>query len=113
MPRTPSTDLRMQTLYGSAQRALEPVANVRAHSGAVRGPDPGPYVRTTTCGAHSRFVFEGLPNGDYFVIARVHLASGQSEGPAPVSEEGLAVMQRVELTGGVTRQLMLPLRSRP
>jgi hypothetical protein len=118
MPRTPSTDLRMQTLYGSAQRALEPVANVRAHSGAVRGPDPGPYVRTSTCDPHSRFVFEGLPNGGYFLIARVHvenvhLESAHGDGGAGVSEEGLAVMQKVELTGGVTRQLVLPLRNRP
>ncbi len=118
MPRTPSTDLRMQALYGSAQRALEPVSDVRAHSSAVRGPDPGPYVRTSTCGAHSRFAFEGLPNGGYFVIARVHLESGRldsahKDGEAPVSDEGLALMQKVELTGGVTRQLLLPLRSRP
>jgi hypothetical protein len=103
----------MQALYGSAQRALEPVADVRAHSGAVRGPDPSPYVRTTTCGPHSRFAFEGLPNGGYFLIARVHLESGRPEGGSPVSEEGLAIMQKVEVTGGVTRQLTLPLRSRP
>jgi len=113
MPRTPSTDVRMQALYGSAQRALEPVSNVRAHSGAVRGPDPGPYVRTTTCDAHSRFAIEGLPNGGYFVIARVHLETAHAQGGSPVNEEGLAVMQKVELTGGVTRDLVLPLRSRP
>jgi hypothetical protein len=103
----------MQALYGSAQRALEPVANVRAHSGAVRGPDPGPYVRTTTCDPRSRFVFDGLPDGGYFLIARVHLEGPHGDSAAAVSEEGLAVMQKVELTGGVTRQLMLPLRSRP
>jgi len=103
----------MQALYGSAQRALEPVANVRAHSGAVRGPDPGPYVRTTICDPHSRFAFEGLPNGGYFVIARVHLEAAHGDAAAPISEEGLAVMQKVELTGGVTRQLALPLRGRP
>jgi hypothetical protein len=52
------------------------------------------------------------------VIARVHLESGRldsahKDGEAPVSDEGLALMQKVELTGGVTRQLLLPLRSRP
>jgi hypothetical protein len=110
--------MRMHELYGSAERALEPVANVRAHSGAVHGPDPGPYVRATTCDAHSRFAFEGLPDGGYFLIARVHLESVHLESVHPdsagaASEEGLAVMQKVELTGGVTRQLMLPLRGRP
>ncbi len=108
MPRTPSTDLRMQALYGSAERALQPVAQVRAHAGAVQGPDPGPYVRTTGCDAHSRFSFDGLPDGGYFLIARVHLERSTAS-----NEEGLAVMQRVELTGGATRQLALPLRSRP
>jgi len=105
MPRTPSTDLRMRTLYGSADRALEPVAEVRAHSGAVSGPDPGPYVRTTACDAASHFAFGGLPDGTYFLIARVHL-KGASAG----SDEGLAIMQKVAVTGGVTRQLDLPLR---
>jgi hypothetical protein len=108
MPRTPSTDLRMQALYGSADRALEPVANVRAHSGAVRGPDPGPYVRTTVCDPANHFAFDGLPAGGYFLIARVHL-----KGAPPESDEGLAVMQRIAVTGGVTRQIDLPLRSRP
>jgi hypothetical protein len=117
MPRTPSTYLRMQALYGSAERALEPVAKVRARSGEVRGPDPGPYVRTTICGPHSHFVFDSLPNGAYFVIARVHLENGRSESAqgdgGGVGEDGLAVLQRIDLTGGVTRQLSLPLRSRP
>jgi len=108
MPRTPSTDVRMQELYGSAERALEPVANVRAHSGEVHGADPGPYVRTTACDASSHFSFDGLPDGGYFVIARVHL-----KGAAAGSDEGLALMQRIALTGGVTRQLNLPLRGRP
>jgi len=108
MPRTPSTDLRMRTLYGSEDRALEPVADVRAHSAAVRGADPGPYVRTTACDPGNHFTFYGLPDGVYFVIARVHLKGAQAD-----SDEGLAVMQRIALTGGVTRQLDLPLRSRP
>ncbi len=108
MPRTSSTDLRMQSLYGSADRALEPVADVRAHSGAVRGPDPGPYVRTTACDPANHFAFDGLPDGGYFLIARVHLKGASAE-----SDEGLAIMQRVAVTGGVTRQLNLPLRSRP
>ncbi len=108
MPRTPSTDLRMQALYGSADRALEPVANVRAHSGAVGGPDPGPYVRTSTCDGSSHFAFDGLPDGGYFLIARVHLKGAPAD-----TDEGLAVMQRVAITGGVTRLLALPLRNRP
>jgi hypothetical protein len=108
MPRTPSTDVRMHALYGSSDRALEPVADVRAHSGGVHGPDPGPYVRTTVCDPANHFAFDGLPDGGYFVIARVHL-----KGAAADSDEGLAVMQKVAVTGGVTRRLDLPLRSRP
>jgi len=113
MPRTPSTDLRMQALYGSADRALEPVADVRAHSGAVRGEDPGPYVRTTVCDSGNRFAFSGLPDGVYFLIARVHLEHAHSKGAPAVGEDGLALMQRVAVSGGVARQLTLPLRSRP
>jgi len=113
MPRTASTDVRMQVLYGSPERALEPVANVRAHAGAVRGPDPGPYVRTTVCDPRNRFAFDGLPDGGYFLIARVHTESAHPESAPSETPDGLALMQRVELRGGVTRQLALPLRSRP
>jgi hypothetical protein len=113
MPRTPSTDLRMQALYGSADRALEPVADVRAHSGAVRGEDPGPYVRTTVCDSGNRFAFNGLPDGVYFLIARVHLEHARSKGAPAAGEDGLALMQRVAVSGGVARQLTLPLRNRP
>jgi hypothetical protein len=113
MPRTPSTDVRMQVLYGSPERALEPVANVRAHGGAVRGPDPGPYVRTTVCDSRNRFAFDGLPDGGYFVIARVHTEGAHREGGTSDMPDGLALMQRIELRGGVERQLTLPLRARP
>jgi len=113
MPRTPSTDRRMQVLYGSPDRALEPVSNVRAHAGAVRGPDPGPYVRTTVCDPRNRFAFDGLPDGGYFVIARIHTEGGRQDGASSDTPDGLALMQRIELKGGVARQLALPLRNRP
>jgi hypothetical protein len=113
MPRTPSTDARMQILYGSPERALEPVSNVRAHAGAVRGPDPGPYVRTTVCDPRNRFAFDGLPDGGYFVIARVHNEGAHPDSASPETPDGLALMQRIELKDGLTRRLTLPLRNRP
>jgi hypothetical protein len=103
----------MQVLYGSPERALEPVANVRAHGDAVRGPDPGPYVRTTVCDGRNHFAFDGLPDGGFFLIARVHIEGAHRDGAPSETPDGLALMQRIEVRGGVIRQLALPLRNRP
>jgi hypothetical protein len=102
MPETSYSRGRMQTLYGSADRALQPAAAVRARSAANPGPDYGQFVRTTACDVQNSFAFTNLPNGAFYIIARLRQVR-----PANAANE-MVVMQRVELRGGQTQRLTLP-----
>ena len=78
-PETPWTRQRFQILYGSNQRAAVPAAVVRARSVTEASPDYQTFVRSTTCDPSGQFSFDGLPPGNWYVIAPV-----TSEGQEPV-----------------------------
>jgi hypothetical protein len=102
MPETSYSRGRMQTLYGSAERALQTVAQVRARSAANPGPDYSQFVRSTNCDAQDNFTFAGLPDGPYFIIARVRQTRPANAGG------DMVIMQRVDLRGGGPTRVTLP-----
>ncbi|MGV9010352.1 hypothetical protein [Brevundimonas sp.] len=87
-PATPYTRHRFQTLYGSTDRAALPASVVRSRNVPDPNADYRAYVRQATC-ANNRFAYDGLPDGQWFVIATV------SAGGDPI-----VLMQRVETRGG-------------
>ena len=89
-------------LYGSADRSLQTVAQVRARSAANPGADYSQFVRSTACDPSDTFTFSELPDGAYFLIARVRQTRPANGGGEMV------VMQRVELSGGRAVRLTLP-----
>jgi hypothetical protein len=104
-PETSYSRDRIASLYGSPISAIQTVSQVRARSSAAGpGLDYGQFVRSTTCDPQDRFAFQELPDGAWFVIARVRPVNAQGQPTA----EGVVVMQRVEIRGGQTRQLDLP-----
>jgi hypothetical protein len=102
MPETSYSRGRILALYGSADRALQTVAQVRARSAANPGADYGQFVRSTSCDPSDTFTFTALPSGAYFIIARVRQTR-----PANGGGE-IVVMQRVELRGGQAIRVTLP-----
>lgn len=102
MPETSYSRGRIIALYGSADRALQTVAQVRARSAANPGADYGQFVRSIACDPADNFTFAGLPDGAFFVIARVRQTR-----PANTGAE-MVVMQRVELRGGQAIRVVLP-----
>ena len=109
-PETSYSRDRIAALYGSNQSAIQTVAQVRARNTAVgAGLDYAAFVRSTTCDAQDRFAFQELPDGSWFVIVRVRPVSAAG---APTGD-GVVVMQRVEVRGGVTRQIDLPANQPP
>lgn len=102
MPETSYSRGRMVSLYGSAERALQTVAAVRARSAANPGADYGQFVKTAPCDAQDNFTLAALPDGAYFVIARV-----KQTRPAGATGE-MVIMQRVELSGGRAVRMTLP-----
>lgn len=102
MPETSYSRGRMMALYGSADRSLQTVAQVRARSAANPGADYSQFVRSTACDPADTFTFVQLPDGAYFIIARVRQirpANGGGE---------MVVMQRVEVRGGQAVRITLP-----
>ena len=89
---------RMRVLYGSDVRAVVPAAEVRTRNAEQPGVDYGRYVRTAACDAHDAFSFAHLPSGPYFLIARAR-PRGHAAGP----NEGVVIMQRIDLSPGPTR----------
>lgn len=87
-PATPYTRHRFQTLYGSTDRAALPASVVRSRNVADPNADYRSFVRQATC-ANNRFAYDGLPDGEWFVIATV------SAGGDPI-----VLMQRVTTRGG-------------
>jgi hypothetical protein len=106
-PETSYSRGRMINLYGSADRAMHTVAAVRTRSAANPGLDYSRFVNSTTCDDQDNFAFRDLPDGAYFIIARVRQTR-----PA-VTDEGMVIMQRVELRGGTAIRIVLPQTGAP
>lgn len=88
-PETPYTRARFETLYGSTQRAQLPAAVVRARTVEDAQADYRSFVRSVPCEAN-RFAFDGLPDGNWFVIAPVRAGQG----------DVTVLMRRVQTRGG-------------
>jgi hypothetical protein len=97
-PETAWSRLRMEILYGSSTSATVPLTIVRARTPSASSGDYASYVRKTTCNEDDRFIFEGLPDGAWFVITLARPLDGAGE--------AMAVMRRVE-THGAPRAVTL------
>jgi hypothetical protein len=96
---TPRSRQRLQALYGSAEHALAPVAEVRARSAALGAGDPP--LASAQCDGRGSFLFPSLEPGDYFVIARLR---GDFAGRAV---EDMGLLQRVVVHPGEERHIRL------
>jgi hypothetical protein len=104
IPRTRYSSARMRTLYESDDHAIAPVGEVKARDAAQPAADYGRFVRTAVCDARNGFEFDHLPDGGFFVIARAVPHT------KPVAaNEGVVVMQRVEVRNGAQLKIMLPI----
>jgi hypothetical protein len=91
-PETPWSRRRMVLLYGSADSAAIPVAEVRTRTQSAPSGDYARYVRKTTCDGANHFGFGALPSGRWFVITIVR--------PVGSGDEPMAIMRRVETRTG-------------
>ena len=102
MPETSYSRGRIMALYGSIERAVQTVGQVRTRSAANPGADYGQFVKTAPCDAQNTATFAALPDGAYFIIAQVRPAR------PPGAAAEMVVMQRVELAGGQAVRITLP-----
>jgi len=100
MPESPFTIRRMQTIYGSADRAVTPSAEARRRTTSAPPADFNRFVKTSTCDQGNRFSIAGLPDGAWFVITVAKPIAG-------AQGEELAFMRRVVARGGRPVQVEL------
>jgi hypothetical protein len=91
-PETPWVRQRMLSLYGATSGAALPAAQVRARTPQA-SENYSVFVRIATCDPQSRFTFQGLPNGAWYIITVAHTAG-------PAKGEDMAIMRRVETYDG-------------
>ena len=91
IPDTPWSRRRMIILYGSANAAAVPVSIVRARTASAPPGDYARFVRRTRCDVQGRFVFQGLPDGGWYVVTVAR--------PQDPAGEPMAIIRRVELHG--------------
>lgn len=96
-PDTPYSRWRIEELYGSAERAALPVNEVRARQANRPSDAYSAFVRRTSCDASGHFIFQGLPEGGWFVI----VVSSPSGGGTP-----MALMRHVETRPGYVRNVV-------
>jgi hypothetical protein len=92
MPETPWFRQRMLTLYRATSGAALPAAEVRARTPATT-ENYSAFSRGANCDAQSRFTFQGLPNGAWYIITVAHSV-------ATPKGEDMAIMRRVETYDG-------------
>ena len=99
IPDAPYSRGRIASLYGSADKAVLTVAEVRSRQAGRPRDEYSAFVRSGSCDATGRFVFQGLPAGGWFLVA---VARTDQQG------EPLAIMKRVAVRAGEARAVVLP-----
>ncbi|MDR3507505.1 MAG: carboxypeptidase-like regulatory domain-containing protein [Caulobacteraceae bacterium] len=101
MSETAHSKARMLALYGSAERAVAPVSQVKIRSAKLAPSNDSAITRSAQCAADGHFAISDLPAGSYFLIARVRVTR-----PAGAPQD-LVVMRHVDLRLGETREVRL------
>jgi hypothetical protein len=99
IPDAPYSRGRIASLYGSADKAVLTVAEVRSRQAGRPRDEYSAFVRSGSCDATGRFSFQGLPAGGWFLVA---VAQADKQG------EPLAMMKRVAVPAGQARAVTLP-----
>lgn len=99
VPDAPYSRWRIAQFYGSDDHAALPVAEVRSRQANRPSDDYSAFSKHTSCDGQGHFAFQGLPTGEWYVIAVTRPAGGQGQ--------DMAVMQRVETRPGQVRTVTL------
>jgi predicted small lipoprotein YifL len=101
MPDRPRYRARFQALYGSTERVMEPVTEVKARSARLpASPDTGP-IASASCDLHGEFGFPSVVGDRYFLIMHVKLK------PAQVGHDDYVLLQPITVTPGQTTVVTL------
>ena len=89
MPDTPRYHNRVQALYGTTGRVMEPVSEVKARSAKLpASPDTAP-IASASCDVHGEFAFHSVVADRYFLIMHVKVR------PATAGHDDYVLLQPV------------------
>jgi hypothetical protein len=101
MPDLPRYRNRVQALYGSTGRVMEPVAEVKARSARLPpSPDTAP-IASASCDARGEFGFPSVVSDRYFLIMHVKVK------PAQIGHDDYVLLQPVSVQPGQTTVVTL------
>ncbi|HZC17889.1 MAG TPA: hypothetical protein VE309_14115 [Caulobacteraceae bacterium] len=101
VPDAPRYHRRVEALYGSTTRVMEPVSEVKARSAKLpASPDTAP-IASASCDIHGEFTFPNLVGDHYFLIAHVKVK------PAATGHDDYVVLQPVAAPPGETTVVSL------
>jgi hypothetical protein len=97
---------RIRTIYKNDERGYVQALDLMEFPST--DPAFSASIRTTTCDSQGNFIFERLPDGEYYVNATVTWGVPQvGYYSSYTSTEGGILMQRVRVSGGETRRIVL------
>lgn len=96
IPVTPYATERMQHLYGSDQRGF----STRAIKFEPDNPEYFAAQKNVACDSLGLFEFDGVADGEYYVVTAIVWVIGYSP-------QGGRLMQRVSLSSGETKKVVL------
>ena len=101
MPDLPRYRSRIQALYGSTGRVMEPVSEVKARSAKLpASPDTAP-IASASCDARGEFAFPSVVSDRYFLIMHVKVR------PAQIGHDDYVLLQPVAVSPGETTVVTL------
>ena len=101
MPDAARYRRRVLELYNTTDRAMEPVADVKARSAKLPpSPDTAP-IASASCDAHGEFAFANVVPEAYFLIAHVKVR------PAAAGRDDFVVLRWINVPPGASADVSL------
>jgi hypothetical protein len=94
MPDLPRYRHRVQALYGSTERVMEPVSQVKARSAKLAASPETAPVASASCDTRGEFAFPNLVADRYFLIMHVTVR------PASAGHDDYVLLQPVNVRPG-------------
>lgn len=101
IPATTYADEKLNALYGNTERGFNRASGGKRLSAEGEPAEYRQLIRRTTCDAQGFFKFDKVADGSFYVVTAITWQVND------YVQEGGGLMQRVTLSGGNTKELVL------
>lgn len=104
VPVTPYSTERVQAIYGTTYSGAKEIVEASRIKFSSDAPGYMEHRLETMCNQHGDFVFNQVPDGEYFLTTGIHWEVAAQYG---TGLQGGVLMQRVTAEGGETKEIIL------